>query len=244
MDNIRIETEQNIELEYPIASIGERILGWVIDIIIIVIYIFAMFFGLLQAFGGVDYIEDVYIFYILAYLPVLLYHLLFELFFQGRTPGKMLMKTKVAMLDGSRPSVGSYLLRWLLRLIDMPLYGAVAIISFLFSDKGQRLGDRAAGTTVIKLKKMEDLSRKIRVDADPNYVVQFPDVNQLKDEHISIINEVLALPYSAKRNYLANTVASKIKKYLKVESNFPDVKFLQILVKDYYHVFLKEEETN
>jgi len=244
MDKIRIETEQNIELEYPIASIGERILAWLIDFVILIIYMMIALYVLLRIFGGFDYIEEVQIFYYLAIIPFLLYHVVCEVFFNGQSVGKRILKTKVVMLDGSRPAVSAYILRWFLRLLDMPFYGVVAIISFLFSDKGQRIGDRAAGTTVIKMKKIEDMSRKINVEVQPDYEPQFPGVSQLKDKHIAIVNEVLTLPYSAKRNYLATSIANKIKDYLKVESSLPDTKFLQTIVKDYYQVFLKEEQEN
>ncbi|MBX2844622.1 MAG: RDD family protein [Saprospiraceae bacterium] len=243
MSRIKIETEQNIEVEYRVASIGDRILAWLIDFIILALYIVLITYVLIQFFGGWDYIDDVNVFFIIAYIPALLYHFLFELFFQGRTPGKFIMKTKVAMLDGSRPSVAAYLLRWLLRLIDMPFYGSVAVVSYLFSNKGQRVGDRAAGTTVLKLKPAEDYEKKLSVNLPQDHVIQFPSVHQLKDEHIRIIKEVLALPYGAKRNYLAANVSDKIKNFLQVESELPATQFLNAVVQDYYATFLAEEES-
>ena len=44
---------------------------------------------------------------LLVGLPVVLYHLAFEVFFEGQTPGKLALKIRVARLDGAQPTLGS-----------------------------------------------------------------------------------------------------------------------------------------
>src|SRR5690606_21050190 len=85
-------------------------------------------------------------------VPFLLYHPLFEILMNGQSPGKRQMKIKVVSLDGSSPTIGGYLMRWLFRLVEVfMLRGAVAMVTIAANGKGQRLGDIAAGTTVVKL---------------------------------------------------------------------------------------------
>src|SRR5690606_34920667 len=108
---------------------------------------------------------------ILFYLPVIFYHLLCEVFMDGQTFGKKAIDIKVVKLDGSQPSVGSYFLRWLLQIVDLPFFGAIGIITILVNGKGQRVGDLAAGTTVISLKhrtgiKDTILARPVMADHD------------------------------------------------------------------------------
>ncbi len=236
MDKILIDTEQNIALDYPIASIGERILAWIIDVAIQFTYLLVVIWILNGALRII--IEEQYIFYILAMLPFLFYHLLFEIFFNGRSPGKMALKMKVVTLDGTRPAVSGYFIRWFFRLLDtMAGSGLVAVISYLMSDKGQRIGDRLAGTTVIKVKKIDSMRQKINFQVDPNYVIRYPEVQRLHDHHISLINEILGLPVTQKKYALAGKISKKIKTNLNITTDEPDMRFLTTLVKDYYHHF-------
>jgi len=242
MQNILVETEQNIELEYPVASIGERIIAFIIDFLIMIAYGWIMFYLLANTVMSTVSNEAMYVFYVIVYLPLLMYHFLFEVLNGGQSPGKMIFKNKVVKIDGSRPNVGSYLLRWILRIIDVPLYGSVAVISYLFSENGQRLGDRAANTTVIKLKKIDSLQKKLQFKVDTSYEIKHPEFAKLKDEHIALINDVLTLPPGSKKYNLANKVRLKVETYLNIKSELGDLPFLHTAVKDYYQYYLQDEE--
>src|SRR5690606_12148888 len=89
----------------------------------------------------------------LLYLPVLfLYNLVCETFFGGQSIGKKSMGIKVVKMNGHNPTVGDCLLRWCLRIVDIGAsLGALAAILVSSSEKGQRLGDMAANTVVIRL---------------------------------------------------------------------------------------------
>ncbi|HLC82856.1 MAG TPA: RDD family protein, partial [Bacteroidia bacterium] len=145
MDNIKIQTTQNVDIEYELASIGDRILATLLDYLFFFGYtlLVFLFFGLLNS----D-LEDYLWLLVLCFLPILLYDLLCETFFQGKSFGKMIMKIKVVKLDGTQAGFGAYLLRWLLRIIDTRIFsGGIALIAILANGKGQRIGDMAAGTT-------------------------------------------------------------------------------------------------
>ena len=146
MDNISIHTTQNVDIEYQLASIGDRILATLLD------YLLFLAYFLFAALTKWELFDSIAIMSILV-LPILFYDLICEVLFQGKSFGKMIMKIKVVMLDGTQANFGAYLLRWLLRIIDMRLFGgALALIAILINGKGQRIGDMAAGTTVIKMK--------------------------------------------------------------------------------------------
>ena len=76
----------------------------------------------------------------------LLHTTVLEMIF-ARSLGKLLVGTRVAALDGSRPSPGAILVRNILRLVDIIL--VFIPLLFVFSTLRQRLGDMAAGTIVV-----------------------------------------------------------------------------------------------
>jgi uncharacterized RDD family membrane protein YckC len=66
----------------------------------------------------------------------------------GRSLGKLLSGTRVAALDGARPSPAAVLIRNLLRIVDLVLWFPVVFV--IFSPLRQRIGDMAAGTVVVR----------------------------------------------------------------------------------------------
>lgn len=69
----------------------------------------------------------------------------------GATPGKLLTGLKVVKTDGSRCGMSSSVIRNILRIVDsLPVLYLVGIILISTSQLKQRLGDRVAGTMVVK----------------------------------------------------------------------------------------------
>ncbi len=69
----------------------------------------------------------------------------------GATIGKMAMKIRVVREDGSACGIGPAFIRNILRIVDiLPFLYIIGIIFIQRSDKKQRLGDRIAGTVVVK----------------------------------------------------------------------------------------------
>ncbi len=231
MDNISIQTTQNVDIEYELASIGDRILATLLDYVFffayaLVIVLFAM------ALGSV--LEDNIWLIIIMFLPVLLYDLLCEMFFQGKSFGKMIMKIKVVKLDGTQAGFGAYLLRWLLRIIDTRLFsGGIALIAILANGKGQRIGDMAAGTTVIKMKQKVTISDTILNKVKSSYTIVFEDVSKLSDADIAIIKEVMQVALRTGNQQAIERLAKKTKETMGITTNLPHSQFLATVVQDY-----------
>ena len=157
MDKFQIETAQNVNIIQNVAGVGERILAYLIDSAIIVIYVILI----VVLVSWMEITDDGFNFLLFMTfgLPVFLYHLIWETFWNGRSPGKSAMKLRVVKLDGSKPAFSNYFLRWLIRLIDISFTsGAVAVVTILLNGRGQRLGDLAATTTVITEKRTVQFS--------------------------------------------------------------------------------------
>jgi uncharacterized RDD family membrane protein YckC len=242
MEKIRIETAQNIVIEHDIASIADRIASNLLDYLIISVYYFIIWAIFLSsiAIGGFHYISWIVL---VISIPPLFYQLVCEVFLEGQSFGMRAVRTKVIRLDGSQPTIGNYLLRWLLRPIDIfTSYGGVAIITILINGKGQRLGDIAAGTTVIKMKKPVKLSDTILAQTHETYVPAFPQVEKLTDREIGIIVETLSVYKYQGKIVPVKIVAQKIQEVLHIQSTLQPVDFLRTIVKDYNHITGKVNE--
>ncbi len=187
MDHLHIETSQHVQIDYRPAGIGARVGAFLIDLIIMGIYA-AVMSGLITQIGLASYWLTI----LVVAIPALSYHLLFEIFLDGQSPGKKAVEIKVIKTDGTPATIDSYLLRWMFRLIEIgATSGTLAFFAILINGKGQRLGDMAAGTTVVKTKKSTDLSDTLYTDVEEGYSPKYAEVSRLSDNDISVIKEVL-----------------------------------------------------
>jgi uncharacterized RDD family membrane protein YckC len=233
MDNIKIQTTQNVDIEYELASIGDRILATLLDYAFFLGYTLLMMIIISFSIGIVGLEESIGLMILMA-LPILLYDLLCETFFQGRSFGKMIMKIKVVKLDGTQATFGAYLLRWLLRIIDTRIFsGGVALIAILANGKGQRIGDMAAGTTVIKMKQKVTINDTILNVVKPSYTIVYQEVSRLSDTDIAIIKEVMQVSLRTDNQEAIEKLAVKTKAAMGITANLPNVQFLATVVQDY-----------
>lgn len=234
MDNISIHTTQNVDIEYQLASIGDRILATLLDYLFFLAYFLLIL--LVAALTTWEIFDSMAIVSILV-LPILFYDLICEVIFQGKSFGKMIMKIKVVMLDGTQANFGAYLLRWLLRIIDMRLFGgALALIAILINGKGQRIGDMAAGTTVIKMKQKVQLSDTIFNKLKPDYSLVFPEVSRLTDNDVAIIKEVMQVCVRSNNFEAIDKLVLKTKATMGVTSDLPHSQFLSTVIQDYNYL--------
>ena len=161
-----------------------------------------------------------------------------EYFFNGQSVGKKIRKIKVVRLDGTPAALGNYLLRWIFRIIDISVaQGGVAILTILINGKGQRLGDLAAGTTVIKLQTDTSLYDTVLTPVSDGYQGQFPRVKQLTGEEVALVKEVLHVTFANPNTELKNKIQNRMKialeKRLDIISNEEPRIFLETVLKDY-----------
>lgn len=230
MDTLKIDTSQNIEIEQPIASVGERISATILDMLFILSFIAIMAF----IAGGLHYGWMLY----LIYIPIAVYSLVSELSMDGQSWGKKILKIKVVKIDGTPATFSSYFLRWILRMIEiLAMFGSLALITIILNRKGQRLGDMAANTTVIRLRN-NSLKETIYTQIPENYMVVYPEVSQLSTNDIYTIKEVLELLKSrtdkTEQKYsLAQEAREAIERKLNIKSNQKTGTFFQTVLRDY-----------
>lgn len=240
MSELSITTTQNVNISFKAASVGERMLGYGIDLLIKIAYsvsfsylIFSLFnFG--RVMNDLDQWSQIAIIIVL-YSPVIFYSIIMESLLEGQTLGKRLMRIKVVKIDGYQASFGDYLIRWVFRVIDINSNAClVGLLAMIFSDKTQRLGDMTAGTAVISLKNNISINHTILEDIDVAYVPTYPLVIKLSDNDMRIIKETFTSA-SAKGDYeTMQKLATKIEEVSGITNqsgNLPD--FIRTILKDY-----------
>jgi uncharacterized RDD family membrane protein YckC len=241
MDTIKVNTSQHVDIDYPVAGLGERIAGALIDIgLFIGLYVIFILLAVLGGLSGIVAGKPV-IFFILIGLYVgtyVFYDLICEIFMNGQSIGKRLMKIKVISLDGGQPTIGQYFIRWLFRLVDFTLTAQVGgLICIAVSKNKQRIGDIVAGTTVIKTVPHTTFNHIAFHPVEEEYTPVFSNTNLLSDRDIELIHEVITTYYKTYNTELIYAMSKKVADILAVHipEGMNEMTFLKTVVKDYNH---------
>lgn len=179
-DTVTVRSPEGVELTLPIATPAPRIAAYAIDFVFVAI----IAFGLLVLLIMVDAMSEpikrladfgsdpnnlqrsqdalaamaplMVVLMIVFVFGELLYFGSWEVLTRGRTPGKYLLGLRVVGAAGEPLTVKAALLRNVLRAVDtLPASYAVGLVTMIMSERGQRIGDHAAGTLVIRTDRVE-----------------------------------------------------------------------------------------
>jgi uncharacterized RDD family membrane protein YckC len=262
MHPVAVSTPFNIDLEFEIAAFHKRLFAWFADLAILLFYAKGMKIFLSDSFTSATQQYPVGLDIFLVTVPMLFYHLVMESVFQGQSLGKKIAGIRVISLEGGEPDIGQYVIRWAFRIWEWPLVfgfvqmhsvgiyfqllatglsGLLVVIIIAVTNKSQRLGDLAAGTTVVETRYNYSLEDTFFLDVSKDdYQVQFPEVMKLSDRDINAIKTVLRQAKITRRYDTAERIAIKIKDVLKVESPMDVHEFLEKLLSDYNYLATRE----
>lgn len=230
--SVLVHTSQHVTLEYQPASVGDRMLATLVDYGVFLGW--GLIIGVLSSGARQSSFISPMLIGLFFLGPIVFYDLLCEYLLNGQSVGKIALNIRVVMLDGSQPGLGAYLLRWVLRIVESGavLFGIVPIIVVAINGKGQRLGDIAAGTTVVKLKPAVSLNDVLTQPTQENYQVLFPDVRLLTDHDISVVRDVL------RRGdvWAVSQAAERIREVTGITTTLGNHAFLHQIVTDYQFI--------
>ena len=178
-DEVTVRSPEGVELSLPIAGPAPRMAAYAIDLVLVWIVMIGLLFlimltlplgGWLQRWferfgnnaprpGSEDALLMMLPFFILMvllqYFSELIYFGLWEAVSRGRTVGKHLVGLRVVGMEGQPLDAKAAMVRNLLRAVDvLPSGYAIGLVTVITSRYGQRLGDHAAGTLVIRTDKV------------------------------------------------------------------------------------------
>ncbi len=248
MLQVKLDTGFNIEVDFLIAPFIKRFFAWIIDLVIMIAY--AVIVNRILRIGqGASWELPAWVFVLIGF-PIILYYPLSEIFLNGQTVGKKAMNIKVIAADGGQPSVSQYLIRWLFRMIDFPIWILAAIATgalpwwcavFLFGGIGcliatpysQRIGDVAAGTLLIDTRTRTSWEDTVFTELAENYQPRYPQVMQLSDKDINTLKGIISAVRKKSDYDLSIRIAARIRSKLQIQDDQDSLEFLQTLLKDY-----------
>jgi uncharacterized RDD family membrane protein YckC len=249
MLEVKLDTGFNIEIDFKVAPFMRRVGARLIDYLIITAYVLIGIWLLEKAFGGrwnsLGWLMTLF------FLPPFLYQLLCEIFLNGQSVGKKLLRLKVIAADGGQPSISQYLIRWLFLTIDIPSAWIIFAISvqaipwwwiiFIFSGLicvivtpySQRIGDLVAGTILIDTRSHTSWEDTVFTEVEEDYHPRYPKVMQLSDKDINTLKGIINTVSKTRDYDLSIRIAERIRSKLDIPSDQDSLEFLQTLLKDY-----------
>ena len=240
MSELSITTTQNVNINFNTASIGERILAHLLDLLIFIAYYIVVYLVIFDIIGfnnflsGLDQWSEMAV-YAIFFLPIMFYSLTLESLMEGQTLGKRIMKIKVIKIDGYQAGFGDYFIRWVFKIVESTgiLY-FVGLITMLVNKKTQRLGDIAAGTAVISLKNKININHTILRELDDSYVPVYPLVIKLSDNDVRIIKETFETSLKATDWPMIQKLQDKIENVTGIKSVSANATaFVETVLNDY-----------
>jgi len=177
---MKIITPENIEIKYYLAGIPTRSAAFLFDVLV-------QFFLIVGLSLTISATLDVYFLRSLGISKAILtagifiiawgYHVLFEVFFDGKTPGKKYFGLKVVTTEGQKIEFFPSLIRNILRVVDfLPFCFFSGIITMMLTNHHQRIGDFVSKTIVIKDKNNEE-----KMPAAMEFPQNFHNTTKLKN---------------------------------------------------------------
>lgn len=154
--SLLLRTPEGIAFSLPLAGPVSRLLACGIDLACVSVA--STLAGTLFRALGIVSVDLARAFMILAYFVISIgYGMAAEWFWRGQTLGKRLLRVRVMDAEGLRLSGSQIVLRNLVRTVDLlPAFYLVGGVSMLISRRGQRLGDLAANTIVVRAPREEE----------------------------------------------------------------------------------------
>ena len=235
-EQFAVSTAQHVALGFDVAGLGDRFLAALIDYAVLGAYGGSWVLVLTALTGGVGG-PWVLSLLTVGLLPVLVYFPFCELVFDGQTIGKRARDLRVMRTSGAAPTLGDLLLRWLLRPIDLwATSGLAAVATVLYTGTGQRLGDLAAGTTVVEQRARASLAETPFTDLPPDYEPTFPGAQSLDRDDVDTVRRVLRqLEAGADDTVdaLASRTQTALLRRLDTTTDLDPAPFLKTVLRDY-----------
>jgi len=218
-ETLVIETPEHVELQFALATIGNRFLACAIDHGIQVFSMGVIYFIARNLSASMRSLEDVMFvgaregrLWVIAvgilagFVIFFGYFIFFETIWSGQTPGKRWLKLRVIQEDGRPINFFAALTRNLIRFADiqpMPFY-SVGIISVFASARAKRLGDYVANTVVVKERaaeapKFDEVFESEVIDTAMRRVA--PAVEFSGDVRVVTASEIMAVENFLRRRY-------------------------------------------
>ena len=234
-NNLTIDTPENVLLDAEIAGFGTRCVAALIDYLILFVFLLVLDYLYGRAISGKITNSTVAVASVVAlqFIIITFYHLIFELMWNGQTPGKHLFGIRVVQSNGLPLTASSAIIRNLVRLFDfLPLLYGIGLITMFATRQTQRLGDLAARTIVIRERRNITLDN-VKEDFTVRYYhitrgAPLPDYVQIdkltQAERHEVVDYLQRRKELRRREYIVGLLAERIAKKLGNEAILAEIR--------------------
>lgn len=163
--NVDVRTPESIAFNYELAGLGSRFLALVIDQLIQIVALIAIFYVAVTVTLRLPTVRAVVstqaekvgeaiviaLIVVVVFMLFFGYFIIFETLWNGKTPGKWALSIRVVRDGGYPVDFGAAVIRNLIRIGELVFgYYALSALSMVLSPENKRLGDYAAGTIVVR----------------------------------------------------------------------------------------------
>jgi uncharacterized RDD family membrane protein YckC len=222
VDQLRIDTPEQIALELPLAGIGSRFLALGIDTLLQSILYVLGGIGFVLLPAGASWLR--FSMSVGAALAVLFffcvywgYFAFFEVVWRGQTPGKRFVGIRVIKESGRPIDAVEAIGRNLMRGIDgLPGFYGVGLVCMMLNQEHRRLGDFVAGTVVVHENRADEVQPAWSAASKdhPAGAETAPQMTQVAAEELILIETYLHRRLDldpAVRMQTAHQIAARIK---------------------------------
>lgn len=243
MKTIELRTTQNVEINYELASLRDRVLAFFIDMMVILVGVVVLTFIIAiieAAMMNVGFNGALVFGYYAIISPMMAFYTLgMESLNKGQSLGKMALGIQVVRIDGRQATFMDYLIRWAFRILDVWFsFGALAAVLIGGSARSQRIGGVLSNTTVVKQNPnlQVSLADLIKKDTLDSYTPIYPEVRNFKEEDMLLMKQTVER-YKKYRNKAHKEALSelvdRVANELQIEVPKKKVEFIQTLIRDY-----------
>jgi uncharacterized RDD family membrane protein YckC len=244
-DHYIIDTPENIEFGYEIAGIGSRFIAALLDTLLILVAEVLLTLGVVvfgEPLSNLGFSPSILIaiYTLLAFFILFGYYLVFEMLWNGQSPGKRAAGLRVVREGGRPVTFLASAIRNLVRLVDfLPTLYVAGVVSMFIDSRSRRLGDLAAGTLVVKERRgvtLESLAAPAPAAAVAPDTPALPGIERLDVRDYTLAQEFLrrrgTLAPEA-RARLANQIAATLQGRLELPPQGDPERFLALVVAEY-----------
>ena len=187
-----IVTPEAVVLDFETAGIASRAIARLIDALIQLAALFALLVAVGFALQGS---AGIVVAIVGVAATVIGYPILCEVLMRGASPGKAVFGLRVVTAEGAPSAPWHAFIRSVVGVVDflIPPGGLCAVTSALLTPKGQRLGDLAAGTIVLRERTATAPAMAIWFRPPPGHegYAQTLDVSALTDAQFAVVRSFL-----------------------------------------------------
>ncbi len=197
LDQLHIDTPEQIALELPLAGIGSRFLAIALDTLLqTLLYVIGAIVFLVIVPSGTFAIPGVpptlgpalgIFFLFCVYWG---YFAIFEALWKGQTPGKKLAGIRVIKESGRPITAFESIARNFLRAVDgLPGIYGVGLVCMMLNQQHRRLGDFVAGTIVVHEKATEEVKPTWNISKEEAPAA--PEIARISSDDLVLIETYL-----------------------------------------------------